>query len=119
MTKQTKPKKAPVKKSVAPKGKTIEQKDVWADWTNEVSKLSYDIFFGTEQGQRLLQMLETRFFYSPVANPGVERNAEYWAFHTDGHNDFIRKLRGWAQFHMSGATKSKSPKAVTRKRTSK
>ena len=80
-------------------------------WQNEVQGLCYQIFFTTEAGKRLLDMLEQRYFYGPVAEPSANSN---WAYFNEGRNQMIRQIRGWGQDAMMGKVKVES-KTIKRK----
>ena len=80
--------------------------DTMKQWQDEVNQLSHKIFFQTTEGQRLLFLLEQRYFYSPVSDPHVSpRIADF----NEGRNSHIRSYRAWAY----QAMRPKQPTQIT------
>lgn len=64
---------------------------------NRFNALCYEVFFANKKGQELLDVLEKRNFYAPVAHPGKD---VAWAWFNEGRNDMIRTLRQSGQNFM-------------------
>lgn len=79
------------------KGKTVVNERIQL-----MKELCYKVFFQTEDGMKLLTLLEQQHFFSPVADPS---KSEYLAFFNEGMNEMIRRLRGFGQTFIFEKTK--------------
>jgi len=67
------------------------------DWTKRFEELCYKVMYQNIEGQELLVMNETRYFYgTPVAVPGMDPS---FAFFREGYNECLRSFRnGYNEF---------------------
>jgi hypothetical protein len=122
-------KKAEAKPTVKPVAKAVTQKapiknkglvaQTQAEWSNEMAQLCFRVFFQTEDGNRILDMLETKYFRSPVMNPFIEKNPALVASLKEGEREMIRNFTMWATHAATGKQFSDAPAPVKRKRTAK
>lgn len=67
------------------------------DWHLLFNELCYEVFYKSEYGKRLLELMEQKFFRSPVASPNRE---PAWAYFNEGRNEMIRSFTFAIQSHM-------------------
>lgn len=85
-----------------------------SEWRNLFSELCFKVFYESENGQELLNMLENRYFRSPVAIPGQDIS---WTFINEGRNELIRSFIHGIQTHMlQEQQKIKEGEAPTKRR---
>lgn len=67
-------------------------------WQNTFNQLCYQVFYKTEEGKKLLNHLELKFFRNPVAYPNKE---PAWAFFNEGQCEIIRMFTKGIQNYMN------------------
>lgn len=85
-------------------------------WQNTFNALCHKLYFANPDGHKFLVMIEQKYFYSPVANPGKDIG---WAHFNEGRNEFIRSLRDGAQRFMNEQQRPVKAEPVKTKRTRK
>ncbi len=68
-----------------------------SDWHSLFNELCFEVFYKSEYGKRLLELMEQKFFRSPVASPNKE---PAWAYFNEGRNELIRAFTHAIQSHM-------------------
>lgn len=85
--------------------------EVDSNWYALFGELCYEVFYKNQHGAKLLALLETKYFRSPVAHPAREPS---WAYFNEGHNELIRSFTMGIQAHLSlSAAKDKTQKELS------
>lgn len=66
-------------------------------WLELFNQLCYEVFYKNEYGQKILALLENKYFRSPVASPARE---PAWAYFNEGRNELIRSFTQGIQSHL-------------------
>lgn len=67
-------------------------------WYTKFNELCYEVFYKNPFGRELLQHMESRYFRSPIATPGLDPS---WAFFNEGRNEHIRSYTAAIQTHIN------------------